>query len=105
MTFTKKGYALQCIRPMLFQCTCETFGADPSGPRKTVFILSQLAVLPPSSRAQVVATVRGWLGAYGDDELIEKADSLIDDAFSKLPDEPPVTPPPPPLVPSSGAIN
>jgi hypothetical protein len=107
MHYTNKGHALGHVRPLdesvwalVFRCFGQAIsGAQKGRPNKAEFVLSDLAVYPPCTRAQVTDTIRGWLGVYDDQELLAQVEAVVAQALETLADAPPATPPPPPAAP------
>lgn len=85
--FTKKGHRLVHEKGLLFACRAQSFvgGATPDDlPVKTEFVLSRMIVATPTTKAQVLITVRAWLSAYDDADLLAAADDIVDHAVASL---------------------
>ena len=54
--------------------------------------LAYLEIIGPVSQMDAMRVVTNWVGAYGDPQLVARAQRLVDDVFRTLPAYPPSKP-------------
>jgi hypothetical protein len=98
--YTKKGYRLEFKgQPNAFVFNCYSrvvVWSKPTSFRKGEDGIAVLQIIAPSTMGQIIATLRAWLSAYDDAELLEQAETVAREAVDGLPEIPEPTPSTPP---------
>lgn len=93
--FTKKGHRLEqdADNPMIFRCRSRAvYHRTDAFQSSDEHLLAAILIYAPCTLGQVIATLRAWLGAYADDELVEQIDGVVEKAINGLTRVPTPTP-------------
>jgi hypothetical protein len=105
--YTKNGHKLRHRQGLVFDCLSNgwlQWSADQKRfeRRALELHLASLQLWAPCRRGEMVATLKAWLAAYQDEELIAQVDSVVEEAIGGLPEPTEGTPP---TNPQQGQLN
>ena len=86
--YTKRGHKLHHDKDLIFQCRARAVGwTEADGFRRgDDNLLAVLQLIALCTKGELVTTLRAWLSAYGDDELLEQVEPVVEEAFAKIPE-------------------
>jgi hypothetical protein len=94
--YTKMGYKLEYMKgpnALLFRCMTRYVAWSKEGfLRGNDYPVALLQLIAPCDQAQVIHTLRSWLGAYDDQELLEQVQPVVEAAISEMPPVPAADP-------------
>jgi hypothetical protein len=87
--YTKKGYKLEYLKgpnAFLFRCVTRYVGWSKDGFQQGGdYPVAILQLIAPCDQGEIIRTLRCWLSAYDDDELVAQVQPVVEAALGEMP--------------------